>query len=78
MLAPHFRQADYPDMLDQVADQLPALQRRIVLGPEARAMALRMLDEFKLGIDEVDALTGPLLGRAKSATLKTCTEGSPS
>jgi 3-hydroxyacyl-CoA dehydrogenase len=30
-----------------------------------------MLDEFNLTIDEVDALTGPVLGRAKSATFRT-------
>jgi fatty-acyl-CoA synthase len=35
VLAPRFRQADYLDMLDQVAAQVPTLQRRIVLGPEA-------------------------------------------
>ena len=34
-------------------------------------LALRMLDEFDLTIDEVDALTGPALGRAKSATFRT-------
>ena len=33
--------------------------------------AIRMLEEFGLTIDEVDALTGPLLGRAKSATFRT-------
>jgi fatty-acyl-CoA synthase len=33
VLAPRFRQADYLDMLDQVAGDLPALQRRVVLGP---------------------------------------------
>jgi fatty-acyl-CoA synthase len=40
VLAPSFRQADYLAMLDQVAGQLPALQRRIVLGPQAPAGAL--------------------------------------
>jgi fatty-acyl-CoA synthase len=34
VLAPRFRQADYLDMLDQVAGDLPALERRIVLGPD--------------------------------------------
>jgi fatty-acyl-CoA synthase len=34
VLAPRFRQADYLDMLDQVADQLPALGQRVVLGPD--------------------------------------------
>ena len=32
VLAPGFRQADYLDMLDQVATELPALARRVVLG----------------------------------------------
>src|SRR3954468_5702085 len=41
------------------------------LGVYGMVLALRMLDEFKLTIDEVDALTGPVLGRAKSATFRT-------
>ena len=41
------------------------------LGVFGMVLALRMLDEYKLSIDEVDALTGPLLGRAKSATFRT-------
>ena len=41
------------------------------LGVYGMVLALRMLDEFGLGIDEVDALTGPALGRAKSATFRT-------
>jgi 3-hydroxyacyl-CoA dehydrogenase len=41
------------------------------LGVFGMVLALRMLDEFGLTIDEVDALTGPLLGRAKSATFRT-------
>jgi len=41
------------------------------LGVYGMVLALRMLDEFKLSIDEVDALTGPVLGRAKSATFRT-------
>lgn len=41
------------------------------LGVYGMVLALRMLDEFELGIDEVDALTGPALGRAKSATFRT-------
>ena len=41
------------------------------LGVYGMVLALRMLDEFDLGIDEVDALTGPALGRAKSATFRT-------
>jgi fatty-acyl-CoA synthase len=40
VLAPRFRQADYLDMLDQVAGELPALQRRVVLGPDAPSGAL--------------------------------------
>src|SRR4029450_12255995 len=35
VLAPRFRQADYLVMLDEVAEQVPALKRRIVLAPEA-------------------------------------------
>jgi len=41
------------------------------LGVYGMVLALRMLDEFDLTIDEVDALTGPVLGRAKSATFRT-------
>lgn len=41
------------------------------LGVYGMVLALRMLDEFELSIDEVDTLTGPLLGRAKSATFRT-------
>ncbi|HYN18886.1 MAG TPA: AMP-binding protein, partial [Actinomycetes bacterium] len=41
VLAPSFRQADYLDMLDQVAGELPALRRRVVLGPDAPAGAMR-------------------------------------
>src|SRR5438046_6869673 len=41
------------------------------LGVYGMVLALRMLDEFQLGIDEVDVLTGPALGRAKSATFRT-------
>jgi len=41
------------------------------LGVYGMVLALRMLDEFDLSIDEVDALTGPALGRAKSATFRT-------
>ena len=41
------------------------------LGVYGMVLALRMLDEFKLSVDEVDALTGPVLGRAKSATFRT-------
>ncbi|HEU4996283.1 MAG TPA: 3-hydroxyacyl-CoA dehydrogenase/enoyl-CoA hydratase family protein [Gemmatimonadaceae bacterium] len=41
------------------------------LGVFGMVLALRMIDEFNLTIDEVDALTGPALGRAKSATFRT-------
>lgn len=41
------------------------------LGVYGMVLALRMLDEFELSIDEVDALTGPALARAKSATFRT-------
>lgn len=41
------------------------------LGVYGMVLALRMLDEFDLSIDDVDALTGPALGRAKSATFRT-------
>ncbi|MEX2179009.1 MAG: 3-hydroxyacyl-CoA dehydrogenase/enoyl-CoA hydratase family protein [Gemmatimonadaceae bacterium] len=41
------------------------------LGVYGMVLALRMLDEFDLSIDEVDALTGPALGRARSATFRT-------
>jgi fatty-acyl-CoA synthase len=34
VLAPRFRTADYLDMLGQVAGDLPALTRRVVLGPD--------------------------------------------
>jgi fatty-acyl-CoA synthase len=44
VLAPRFRQADYLGMLDEVAEQVPALHRRIVLGPEAPPGALRWDD----------------------------------
>ena len=44
VLAPRFRQADYLAMLDEVAGQVPTLQRRVVLGPEAPPGALRWDD----------------------------------
>jgi fatty-acyl-CoA synthase len=40
VLAPRFRQADYVDMLDQVAGELPELRRRVVLGPDTPAGAI--------------------------------------
>lgn len=33
---------------------------------------LHHTEKFKMGFDEVDALTGPLIGRPKSATYRTC------
>ncbi len=41
------------------------------LGVYGMVAAMKGLMESGLGIDEVDALTGPLLGRAKSATFRT-------
>jgi len=41
------------------------------LGVFGMVLALHMMEEFDLTIDEVDVLTGPLLGRAKSATFRT-------
>lgn len=41
------------------------------LGVYGMVAAMRGLMECDLGIDEVDALTGPLIGRAKSATFRT-------
>lgn len=41
------------------------------LGVYGMVLALRMLDEFDFTIDEVDAITGPVLARAKSATFRT-------
>src|SRR5439155_1339863 len=41
------------------------------LGVYGMLLALRAMDEFDLTIDEVDLLTGPMLGRPKSATFRT-------
>lgn len=41
------------------------------LGVHGLVGALRLMEEFDLTVDEVDALTGPLLGRPKSATFRT-------
>ena len=60
VLAPSFRQADYLAMLDQVAGQLPALQRRIVLGNRAPAGAMSWGD---LREAAAGASTGDLLAR---------------
>jgi fatty-acyl-CoA synthase len=52
VLAPRFRQADYLGMLDQVAGDLPALERRVVLGPEVPAGAVGW-DELREGAGRV-------------------------
>jgi 3-hydroxyacyl-CoA dehydrogenase len=41
------------------------------IGVYGMVQAIRLMEEFGLGIDEVDALTGPLIGRPKSATFRT-------
>jgi len=41
------------------------------LGVYGLVRVMRLMEEFDLTIDEVDALTGPLLGRPKSATFRT-------
>ena len=41
------------------------------LGVHGMLTALALADEFGLGVDEVDELTGPLIGRPKSATFRT-------
>jgi fatty-acyl-CoA synthase len=52
VLAPRFRQADYLDMLDQVATELPALGRRVVLSGEVPAGAMGW-DELRSGAGRV-------------------------
>jgi 3-hydroxyacyl-CoA dehydrogenase len=41
------------------------------LGVYGMVLALQMMEQYDFTIDEVDVLTGPLLGRAKSATFRT-------
>jgi 3-hydroxyacyl-CoA dehydrogenase len=41
------------------------------LGVFGMVRTIKLMDEFGLSIDEVDSLTGPLLGRPKSATFRT-------
>ena len=41
------------------------------IGVHGMVQAIRLMEEFELTIDEVDALTGPLIGRPKSATFRT-------
>jgi fatty-acyl-CoA synthase len=59
VLAPRFRQADYLGMLDEVAGELPALERRVVLGDQAPPGAMRWDDlreaAARVGVDELRA-----------------------
>ena len=41
------------------------------VGVYGMVQAIRLMEKFELTIDEVDALTGPLVGRPKSATFRT-------
>ncbi|MDQ3948747.1 MAG: 3-hydroxyacyl-CoA dehydrogenase/enoyl-CoA hydratase family protein [Gemmatimonadota bacterium] len=41
------------------------------IGVYGMVQAIRLMEEFGLTIDEVDVLTGPLIGRPKSATFRT-------
>ena len=41
------------------------------LGVYGMQLAMQLMERYGLSIDEVDVLTGPLLGRAKSATFRT-------
>src|SRR5690606_11716126 len=41
------------------------------LGVHGLTLALRLMEKHNLTIGEVDALTGPLIGRPKSATFRT-------
>ncbi|MDI3340309.1 MAG: 3-hydroxyacyl-CoA dehydrogenase NAD-binding domain-containing protein [Sphaerobacter sp.] len=41
------------------------------LGVYGMLQAIRLMEQFDLTIDEVDALTGPLIGRPRSATFRT-------
>jgi fatty-acyl-CoA synthase len=54
VLAPRFRTADYLDMLGQVAGDLPALGRRVVLGGDTPAGAMGW-DELRSGAGRVPA-----------------------
>ena len=54
VLAPRFRQADYLDMLDRVASELPALNRRVVLGTDTPAGAMGW-DQLREAGDRVPA-----------------------
>ncbi len=42
------------------------------LGVYGLVQAIRLMEQLDLAIDEVDALTGPLIGRPRSATFRTC------
>ncbi len=65
VLAPRFRQADYLDMLDQVAGGLPALRRRVVLGPDTPPGAIGWDDLLGAGDQVVVAAL-----RAREALLQ--------
>ncbi len=65
VLAPGFRQADYLAMLDEVAGELPSLQRRIVLGHEAPGGAMSWDD-----LREAAAMASPDELRAREALLQ--------
>ena len=54
VLAPRFRAADYLDMLGQVAGDLPALHRQVVLGPDTPPGAMSW-DELRSGAGRVPA-----------------------
>jgi 3-hydroxyacyl-CoA dehydrogenase len=41
------------------------------IGTYGVLVTLSAMEQFKFGVDEVDALTGPILGRPKSATFRT-------
>jgi len=64
VLAARFRQADYLAMLDEVAGDLPALQRRIVLGSEAPAARSRRSSQ----------LIAPA-GASEPSTMRRCSAG---
>jgi fatty-acyl-CoA synthase len=53
VLAPRFRQADYLDMLGQVATELPALGRRVVLGGGDVPAGAMGWDELRAGAGRV-------------------------
>lgn len=73
-----------PDVVNQVRDVAERLLGKGVIvardvpgfianriGIHGMFRTVRLMQDFGLGIDEVDALTGPLIGRPKSATFRT-------